>query len=319
MLYSVLKLIRWKNLLIIAFTQYFVRYFLIYGMLEFMNLGIVFQLSHFVFFLLCLSTILIAAAGYIINDYFDTKIDAFNKPDKVVVGKSISRRQAMFLHTVLNVIGVALGFYVGFKAGLIKLGFIHLLCTGLLWFYSTDFKKKLLIGNIITSLLTAMVPLIVLLYEIPPLVSKYKTILQFYHVNFNHIISFVLGYTAFAFFTTLIREIVKDTEDYLGDSQFGCNTLPIAFGVVHTKKIIYALALIEMVALAFLQYQQYSSADYISLIYFGLCFQLNFVVFIWMVKKAQKPSDYHKASSLLKLIMLAGVLYCAVYYYLLFK
>lgn len=317
MIAGIFKLIRWKNLLIIAFTQYCIRYLLINGMLKFMNLGIILQLSNFNFFLLSFSTLCIASAGYIINDYFDTRIDSFNKPNKVVVGKSISRRQAMLLHTVINIIGVALGFYVGYRVGLIKLGFIHLLSTGLLWFYSTDFKKQLLIGNIVIAILTAMVPMIVVLYELPVLVSKYKTIMLYSGLNFNHILLFVSTYAGFAFLTSLIREIVKDMEDHFGDRQFGCKTIPIVLGISPTKKIVYALVVVEMLLLLLVQIKQLASLDLTSVIYFGICFQTSFSILLYQIKKADNPNDYHKASRTLKVIMLLGVLYSALYYYLL--
>lgn len=317
MLSAIFKLIRWKNLLIIAFTQYCIRYLLISGMLKFMNLGIILQMSHFNFFLLSFSTLAIAAAGYIINDYFDTRIDTFNKPNHVVVGKSISRRQAMLLHTVLNVLGVALGFYVAYRVGVIKLGFIHLLSTGLLWFYSTDFKKQLLIGNIVTSLLTAMVPMIVVLFELPVLITKYKTVLQYTGLNFNHILQFVAIYAGFAFLTSMIREIVKDMEDHFGDKQFGCNTVPIVYGIAGAKKWVYALIIIEMILLFLVQIKQLASLDMTSFLYFAICFQTGFSILLYQIKKATEPIQFHKASRTLKMIMLLGVVYSGLYYYLL--
>ncbi len=282
-----------------------------------MNLGFVFQLSHFHFFLLCLSTILIAAAGYIINDYFDTRIDAFNKPNKVLVGHSISRRKAMLLHSILNVVGVILGFYVGYKVGVIKLGLIHVISTGLLWFYSTDFKKQFLIGNLIVALQTALVPFIVVLYEIPPLISKYRTVLIESDSNFNHIVMFVSLYAGFAFYTTFIREIVKDMEDIAGDEKFGCRTLPIVYGITNTKKVIFFLTALEMLFLTAIQVRQLFSFDIASFIYFFVCFQIGFLIFLYQVKKSTEPVHFHKASRILKIIIMFGILYSAVYHYLL--
>lgn len=317
MLLAFFKLIRWKNLLLIAFTQYCIRYLLISAMLKFMNLGVILQMSHFDFFLLSLSTMLIAAAGYIINDYFDTKIDSFNNPSHVIVGKQISRRQAMFLHSILNVIAVALGFYLGYKSGIPRLGLIHLFSTGLLWFYSTDFKKQLIVGNVVVAVLTAIVPLLVVLYEMPLLINKYRTVLSFSGTNLNFVLRFVFGYAAFAFITTLIREIIKDMEDYLGDEKFGCNTLPIAYGIKNTKRIVYVLIIITMCLLFSIQLQQLASLDLTSFLYFGIAFQLLLTVLIFLVKKAQTPAQYHKASRVLKVVMLLGVAYTGLYYYLL--
>jgi 4-hydroxybenzoate polyprenyltransferase len=317
MLVAILKLIRWKNLCIIAFTQYCIRYFLISGMLKFMNLGIILQMSDFNFFLLCLSTVLVAAAGYIFNDYFDTRIDMYNKPQQVIVGNLISRRQSMLLHTVFNILGVTLGFYVAHTVGLIKLGFIHLLSTGLLWFYSTNFKKQFLTGNIITSLLTAMVPLIVVLYELPVLLTKYKTVLQYSGVNFNHVFQFVAVYSGFAFLTALIREIVKDMEDVEGDRQFGCSTLPIIYGYTAAKRTVIILCLIEMMLLMTVQVKQYTSGDMLSFTYFLISFQGGFAWFLYQLSRANKPTHYHQASRVIKFIMLLGIAYSGVYYYLL--
>jgi 4-hydroxybenzoate polyprenyltransferase len=169
----------------------------------------------------------------------------------------------------------------------------------------------------VTSLLTAMVPLIVVLYELPVLIAKYKTVLQFSGVNFNHIFQFVAIYAGFAFLTSIIREIVKDMEDHFGDKQFGCNTIPIAYGIKGAKNIVYVLVIIEMILLFMVQIKQLASLDMKSFLYFVLCFQMGFTFFLYQIKKATTPTHFHKASSTLKIIMLLGVIYSALYYYLL--
>jgi 4-hydroxybenzoate polyprenyltransferase len=206
---------------------------------------------------------------------------------------------------------------VAFRVGVVKLGFIHILSTVLLWFYSTDFKKQILIGNIVTSLLTAMVPMIVVLFELPVLIVKYKTVLQFSGLNFNHILQFVTIYAGFAFLTSMIREIVKDMEDHFGDRQFGCNTIPIAYGISGAKKVIYVLVVIEMILLLLVQIKQLASLDMSSFLYFAICFQTGFSIFLYQIKKATAPKQFHAASTTLKVIMLLGVMYSALYYYLL--
>ncbi len=311
------KLIRWSNLAIIALTQILVRYGIIQPMIEYMNLGMKLELSTFNFILLMFSTLLIAAAGYIINDYFDNNIDRINKPQHVVVGRSISRRQAMLTHTLLNVLGVGLGFWVAYNIGVFKLGLIQLFSTGLLWFYSTDFKKRLLAGNLIIALLTALVPFTVLLFEIPPLISAYRIMLSDLNLNFNHIMIFVGGYSAFAFITTLVREIIKDMEDVLGDQQFGCETMPIVCGMKISKVVSTALILFTMGLLAYIMSQQFQDKDHISFAYFLTFLQLPSIWLILKLVKANSPKDFHGASRLQKLIMLAGVFYALVFKYLL--
>jgi len=175
----------------------------------------------------------------------------------------------------------------------------------------------LFIGNIVTTLLTAMVPMIVVLYELPVLVAKYRTVLQFNGLNFNHIFKFVAIYAGFAFLTSMIREIVKDMEDHFGDRQFGCNTLPIAIGISSTKKVVYALVIIEMIVLLMVQVKQLASLDMTSFVYFAICFQTPFCFLLYQIKKAQEPIQFHKASRTLKVIMLLGVIYSGLYYYLL--
>ncbi|NJO93104.1 MAG: UbiA family prenyltransferase [Chloroflexia bacterium] len=125
----------------------------------------VLQMSEFDFFILMLATVCLTAAGYVINDYFDTKTDSLNRPKTVIVGKSISRRSAMAIHIVLNAIGVIGGFYASWKVGHPKFGFIFVLAAGILWYYSTTYKRQFLVGNLIVSLLTAMVPLMVILLK----------------------------------------------------------------------------------------------------------------------------------------------------------
>lgn len=149
LLLAFLRLIRYPNLLYIFLTQYLLQYAVFRPV--FARYGWQPSLGHAAFFLLSLSTVLIAAAGYIINDYFDVNTDLWNKPDKLIVDRLISRRWAMFWHSALNVIGVGIGFGLAWKIGYPLLGFAQLICTGLLWFYSTSYKRQLLIGNIVIS------------------------------------------------------------------------------------------------------------------------------------------------------------------------
>lgn len=298
MLLNIVRLIRLPNLLIIALTLYFTRYFLLRPMIEINGWNI--KLSNFHFLLLNLSVILIAAGGYIINDYFDTKIDAINKPYKVVVGKGITRRSAMLSHIILSTLGVALGAYISFKVGLPKLALIHVMATGLLWFYSTDFKKMVLIGNIVIALLSGIIPLIAALYEPNNIYVTWR---------------FVFGYCIFAFIVSLIREIIKDMEDAEGDAAENCKTLPILLGIQPAKYIVIALSLITIAGLAYIQYGQLLSKDYISFWYFSLAIQIPLFALIIQLLLARYPKHYNFASTLSKIILLAGVLSMYVFYY----
>ncbi len=303
-----LKLIRIQNLVIVAVTQYLMRFAIIQPILQVNNFSL--QLSEFDFLVLVLSTIFLTAAGYVINDYFDTKTDSMNRPDDVVVGKQIERRTAMSLHIVLNILGIIGGFYVSYRIGLYQLGMIFIIVSGLLWYYSTSYKRQFLIGNLLVALLTGIVPLLPILYEMPLLNKTYKDILLANHTNFNHIFFWVLGFSFFAFITTLAREIIKDTEDFEGDSAYGRNTVPIVLGIKWTKTIIVSLLVIVLFVLVYLYFSYLESLS--TLLYGLITLILPMFYLIYVIYKADDKNDYHFASTLLKFIMLAGILYSIV-------
>jgi 4-hydroxybenzoate polyprenyltransferase len=299
-------LIRLKNLLIIALTQYLIRYAIIEPMIGLSSFEL--QLSHFNFLLMSLATVLIAAGGYIINDYFDTRIDRINRPDLVVIDRYIKRRVAMGAHIVSSFAGIIVGFYVAHQAGVYQLGFIYAISSGMLWFYSTNFKRQLFIGNIVISFLTALVPIMVPLFEIPLLNQKYGEILLEANTNFLFLLRFVGAYSIFAFMSSLIREIVKDMEDVSGDLSFGRTTIPIAFGIEKSKAIIIALSLILIIGLAYIQHLQLEANDYIFFFYILLAIQLPMAYFIFKIIKAKEKVEFAFTSRIIKFLMLAGIL-----------
>jgi len=305
---SVFSLVRLPNLLIIAFTQYAMRYLLMEPLLPSDTFEL--QFGRFQFALLVLSTMFIAAAGYIINDYFDTRPDMINKPARVVVGVSISRKKAMILHAVLNIIGVGIGVYLAFYVGLPSLSLVFVLSTGLLWFYSTNYKKQFLIGNLIVAFLTALVPLMVVLFEIPLLNREYGEVMIRYDANFNYLLAWVSAFSFFAFIATLIREIIKDAEDLEGDNAYGMRTVPIVLGTFWTRFVVVSLIAITLFALVFLLLKYIF--DYISLIYFSLFLFLPLILLGIRIITARDKKGYHRASTLIKLIMLSGILYSVV-------
>ena len=315
---SIFRLIRFPNLLIIAATQYAMRYLIMKPLLP--SDLFTLQLGDFQFGLLVLSTIFIAAAGYIINDYFDTQTDMINKPARVVVGVRVGRRVAMILHAMFNIFGVGIGIYLSFYIHLPSLSLVFMLASGLLWFYSTNYKKQFLVGNLSVAVLTGLVPLMVVLFEIPLLNSEYGQVMLRNEASFNYIIAWVGGFSFFAFITTLIREIIKDTEDFEGDRAYGMKTLPIILGSRWTKTVIVGLVVITITMLIYLlaKFIMFSGeeTDYISLIYFSAALIVPCFVLITLVMIARNKSDYRRASLTIKLIMLFGILYSVLVFYL---
>jgi len=315
---SIMTLVRFPNLVIIAATQYAMRYLIMEPLLP--TSGFHLQFGDLQFFLLVLSTVFIAAAGYIINDYFDTRTDMINKPARVVVGVEVGRRQAMTLHAMLNVIGVGIGIYLGFYIDLPLLSIVFLMATGLLWFYSTSYKRQFLVGNLSVAFLTALVPLMVVLFEIPMLNREYGEQMLMHHASFNYMFAWVGGFSFFAFLTTLIRELIKDTEDFEGDVAYGMRTVPIILGTWWTKFVVVALILFTMAMLVFLLVKfilfSVNPADFYSLVYFGLLLISPLIFLAIRIIIAKDKQDYHQASTIIKLIMLSGILYSAMVFYL---
>jgi 4-hydroxybenzoate polyprenyltransferase len=315
---SIFSLIRFQNLLIIAFTQYAMRYLIMDPLLPSDSFSL--QFGNLQFALLVFSTILIAAAGYIINDYFDTRADLINKPKRVVVGVSISRKEAMILHMILNILGVGIGVYLAFYIGLPTLSLVFVLSTGLLWFYSTNYKKQFLVGNLIVAFLTALVPLMVVLFEIPLLNREYGELMIRYDSNFSYLLAWVSAFSFFAFMTTLIREIIKDSEDLEGDNAYGMKTVPIVLGTFWTKVLVVILISFTLTSLIFLLFKHifYSvePPDFISLVYFSVFLFFPLILLAIQVLIARDKRGYRRASILIKLTMLSGILYSVLVFYL---
>jgi len=307
-----LRLVRIHNLLIIALVQYLMRWSIIYPILR-IN-GFELQISNFYFFLLVLSTIFFAAAGYIINDYFDRKTDTFNHPEKVLIGRKINRRVAMILHMLFNFFAIVLGFFVAYKIGMYKLGFVYLFIPGILWFYSTVFKRQFLIGNFIVAFLVAMIPMLVAFYEIPILNLVYRRTLLQYNANFNNILLWIAGFSFIAFMLTLIFEIIKDMQDFEGDAEYGRNSIPTVLGIINSKIIVTTLSIITCSIVATVMIRHLS--DPITIWYYLVFFLLPFIFLIIRIIMSKTQNDYNLSVILIKIIMVSGVFYSIVANYL---
>lgn len=311
-----LNLVRYKNLIIIALTMLAMRYLIMRPML--MGLGMQLQMDDWLFALLVGATVLIAAAGYAINDYFDARADTINRPDTLIVGRSVSKRTTIALHSVLNIVGVSMGAVVAFGVGRPVLTLIFALSTGVLWFYSTTYKRQLLVGNLVVALLTAMVPLLPLIFEYP-MFQVYWSSVVVYQIKLYPIVYWVAGYAGFAFMLTLAREIVKDMEDFEGDSSFGCNTLPVYFDMRVSKAVVCVVLMLTnaLLALALAWYLRATHPlDVITLIYGIVLVLMPIFALMVLLLVAREKRHYHTVSTLCKLIMLLGIGYSIVFCYL---
>ncbi|HLZ15388.1 MAG TPA: geranylgeranylglycerol-phosphate geranylgeranyltransferase [Cyclobacteriaceae bacterium] len=264
-----MKLTRFWNLLVIGLAQYSVAGFLIARS----------KVWDIELLVLSVSTITIAAGGYIINDYYDVKIDLINKPERVVIGKDVARRYALLSHSLLSMMGTALGFLLNWKIGV-----VNFFSAFLLWWYSNDLKRQPFIGNFVVALLTGLsIFLVNILYRVhQPLVTIYAL---------------------FAFAMTLVREVVKDAEDLKGDNSFGCRTLPIVWGIRKTKFFLYSLLVVFFVSV--IEINQFYAQ--LPMYYFLTFLFVPLVVWVIWLVRADTTKDFYRLSQWCKVIMLLGI------------
>jgi 4-hydroxybenzoate polyprenyltransferase len=283
----------------IAITQVLFVYCIVHPV--FAQEGINPNIHGWYFILLMLSSVLIAAAGYIINDYFDLNIDLVNKPDKLVVDKIINRRWVILWHLLLSIAGIAIALVIDLKTNARFLSIVNTGCVALLFLYSITLKKKLLSGNILISILTAWVILAVAYCETSNLINS---------IGFSteKIIRITLLYAGFAFIISLVREVVKDMEDIEGDRKYGCYTMPIAWGMNASKVFIAVWLVVLITALLIVQFYVLQFHWWWSAAY---CIVLIIIPLLLIFRKlysATTSHDYHQLSTWIKLTMFTGIL-----------
>jgi len=273
--------------------------------------GVAMALNDFGFSLLVIATLCIAAAGNIINDIYDVETDLVNKPDQVIVGKTISEKTANTLFIALNVLGVGIGFYVSILVG--KNGFfaIFVIISALLYVYASYLKQILIVGNLVISILVALSILIVGLFELLPVLTPENQSTQL------AVFKIILDYALFAFLINLVREIAKDIEDINGDYKAGMNTLPIAIGRERATNVLFATSLVPLVAVVYYMVT-YLYKQPIAVVYFLLCIVAPLIYVAIKSFNAESKKHYHDISNMLKLIMLFGMLSLLIYRFIIF-
>jgi len=316
MILKILDLIRYKNLLFIAFIQFAMHELIFTPILQ--KYGFTESISDNYLWLLILATLLIAAGGYVLNDYFDLKIDRINHPEKQIIGTVISKQTAMLLHQILTFSGIFAGMSVAWFSRSFTLAFIFIVVPGLLWFYSASYKRQFMIGNLTVSFVAGLSVMIVSFFGLAFLKKQFGDLIYETPIP-SEVQSWIGGFSVFAFLTTWIREIIKDIEDEHGDREMECRTMPIVWGIKKTKLFLYGLILIEIVLILVVDLLYIPVGDSLTLKYsiFGIIipfFALTFLLF-----KAKHSNDYHQAAGLTKFIMLTGVLYSFVFYFIIAK
>jgi 4-hydroxybenzoate polyprenyltransferase len=306
-----LKLIRLPNLFFIVLTQFLFYYCILVPVLR--SVGAVAKIDRLQFILLSLASVLIAAAGYIINDYFDVNIDQVNKPKKNVVDIIVSRRWAILWHFVLSGIGILLSLYISWKTGLWYIVLANFGCALLLFGYSISLKQKLLSGNVLISVLTSWVILILCLSEFH--LSQTETLDNNWLVAQNKIMRLGFLYAGFAFILTLIREAIKDMEDMEGDARYGSKTMPIVWGVPATKVYVAVWMIVLLALLIAIQVYIIRFHWWWPILYCTMLIILPLAYTFLKLFRAITTKQFHYLSSITKTVMLTGILSMGFFYF----
>lgn len=303
---------RWSNLLFLAVLVWLMNQWVAVPVLQMDGFGA--QLPWYTLALLIAATVLIAAGGYVVNDYFDVKIDRINRPDLLIVTRTVSREGAMRLSLWLSACGVVCGLAAAMILKSMTIALVIVIVPGLLWFYSASYKRLLLIGNLVIALLAAMPPMLVALANVAQLKLRYQLILPYTTLE-HDLYAWLGGFALFAFLLTWIREIIKDAQDIQGDREMECHTMPVVWGETGTKLfvsllVIATLALIGWLWWAVLPFPH--SWMNLSTRYIVLGVVVPLLGAWWLLWAAKIPGDYKTCQQVVKLVMLLGMLYSFV-------
>ncbi|REK08054.1 MAG: hypothetical protein DWQ44_12270 [Bacteroidetes bacterium] len=302
---ALFKLLRIPNLILLGLSQVLVRFFLILPAFEaemHFTGEMPEHMSLFNFALLVLSTVFIAAGGYIINDIQDIEIDKINKPGSNVAGNQISISICRKLYSILTITGIITGIYIAWVSGKPAMAGIHIFAALSLYVYATYFKKKLLSGNLIISSLAFLALFMVGLFE----------------PEFYRNIGILFVYSIFAFGLTFLREVVKDIEDTEGDTAGQCKSLANTIGIRNTKAVLLIMTLLISSGLTYVLHKYFYTNSVVSFwLLLGMCL-IPFAGLFSLIYSASEKKDYYYASLYTKFLMFAGVLsMIPLYYYFL--
>lgn len=272
-----------------------------YGFLKLQNVSL--ALNDLQYVLLILATVSIAAGGYIINNICDVDSDTVNRPEKVIIGKTISETLGYNLYIGFTVFGVALSFYLSNVINKPSFASVFIIIAITLYFYATSLKQSLIIGNVVVALMLSFSLIIIGLFDIYPVTyTENRPVMGL-------LFKILLDYAIFAFIINFIREIVKDLEDIDGDSKQDMNTLPIVFGLKKTTKLVFGLSFIPLICiLNYINQYLFTSDLYISTLY-GLVFIVApLIYFTIKIFTAKNQNDFHHLSTLLKWIQFFGII-----------
>ena len=309
-----LKLLRVGNLGFLAILLFVMEYWIATPLLQRALFSE--QMPWWILTLLIISVVCIAAGGYVINDYFDVKIDRINRPEELIVTRIISRDAAMLMFQVLTAVGIVCGGVVSWWAHSWTLLFIYIVIPGLLWFYSASYKRMFLVGNLVVAFASAIVPLLVAIANADHLKHLYNEALAYTPIV-GHLYVWLGGFALFSFLLTWAREVIKDTEDIEGDREMECRTMPIVWGEKASKVVVTLLVVATMALIAYLAWDVLPfPMEWKTLtgrfVIFGLMVPMICVlVLLW---SARTKRELHTVQQVLKFVMFLGTMFSYVIY-----
>ena len=312
LLKDILRLMRFGNVVFIAVLIWVMEKWVAVPILQQASFGE--QMPWYILVLLMGATSLIAAGGYVINDYFDVKIDRINRPDEQIVTRTVSKGDAVRLSMGLSAIGILCGLIAAWLVRSMTLGILFIMVPGLLWFYSSSYKRLLIVGNLTIAALAAVTPLVVAIANVAILTMRYAIVLPYLSLV-QDLYAWLGGFALFAFLLTWIREIIKDLQDQAGDREYECHTMPIVCGELSTKIFVTALVLLTLAIIGHLWYHVLPfpiSWDSFSTRYIALGIVTPLLGVLGLLWAAKIPSDYKTCQQLVKFTMLIGMLYSIV-------
>ncbi|WP_018336378.1 geranylgeranylglycerol-phosphate geranylgeranyltransferase [Butyricimonas synergistica] len=282
---EIFRLIRLRTIAFTAFTMYAMRFLVILPLLD--KEGVDLQMPEGDFSLLVIAVCCLVSAAYVINDYFDTKADRISGSRPVIVGKTISRRAAITLHTLLNMVAVGIAYYLARNVHHSEIVFLFLVISAILWFYSSRFKKRFLWGNLIVAFLAGLIPLTVATFEIPLLNEAYSDVIVKTQMDFNNVFYWTSCFAYFLFLNMLIYEINKDMYSVNGDRAEGIMTIPVKCGIPVARKVIITLVAVCLISLVVFFIMEFRSSA-VMLVYFLIGLIVPYLVYGYSVLKNDK-------------------------------
>jgi len=232
-----LQLIRFQNLLLLAFMQLVIRYLFLTQ--SYIDLA----LTDINYLLLVVSTVCIAAGGAVMQHIVNQDDDEIMQPQKRVVGNTISEAAAYNWYIGFTIIGVGLGFYLANVIYKPTFASLFILVATLLYVKATNFNRTPIIGSLISALLTAISILVIALFDVYPATDAANKI------RMGEAFGILVDYAVFGFFLVLLFEIFSTIKNRQNDEMLGNTTLATRLGITKTKIItgVFTAVLIALI------------------------------------------------------------------------